>query len=118
MGATSQAYTAPIGTFAVIVTIGTCSDTSACQQILSIGINNSTANTEVKMYPNPSSGLVNLTIASNQHVMIFNATGQMIYNQELSAGDHLINLQTEPAGMYFVQVVGSTTTQRFKLMKD
>ncbi len=118
VGATSQAYTAPIGTFAVIVTIGTCSDTSACQQILSIGINNSTANTEVKMYPNPSSGLVNLTIASNQHVMIFNATGQMIYNQELSAGDHLINLQTEPAGMYFVQVVGSTTTQRFKLMKD
>ena len=118
-GQTNQSFTATAnGSYAVIVTIGNCSDTSICQPIIITGIDNAAKNIPVEIYPNPSTGIVNMELSSSQQVVIFNGIGQVIYTAILNTGKHVIDLQKEPAGLYTVQLLGNNTTQRFKLMKE
>jgi hypothetical protein len=113
-GQTAQSFTATVnGSYAVIVNNGICTDTSACQMILSTGIGVGAAQ-NISLYPNPTDGYFTLntgTIASQ--VMVTDISGKVITVLEPQNTNLTISLSNEAAGMYFVKITGlngGTTT--------
>lgn len=81
---------------------------------------------DVNVYPNPTSDntniVVNLNNASNMHVEITNALGQVINSMDINAqaGQHIINvdLSNEKAGVYFYNVTTNNGKSVGKLIKQ
>ena len=59
----------------------------------------------VSIYPNPSSGVINVTndLGSNNLIEIFNTVGQVVTEKEVS-NDTTIDLSAHGTGVYFVKV--------------
>ncbi len=73
----------------------------------------------VKVYPNPTSGEVNITgISKGNTIRVFNALGHNVMNYESRGTEEMISLDNQPSGVYFV-IVNSTSQQvaKFKLIK-
>ncbi len=106
-GETNQSYT-PVqnGDYAVIVTIGGCSDTSACQNVSGIGFDEETVRT-TSVYPNPSKGEVKISAQGSFSYDVFTATGKAI-----SVGNGIesasLNLTGQPAGVYLIRVTNAS----------
>ena len=68
------------------------------------------SNDDIFVYPNPSSGMVNITspaIQSGIAIEIFNSFGKKIYVQQQTKTNKqqtLLNLSNEPRGIYFAQI--------------
>ncbi len=61
----------------------------------------------VSVYPNPSTGLVNVTSNENGDINIYDITGKLVNNNTINAGETVtFDLS---AGMYFVNVNGNST---------
>ena len=67
-------------------------------------------NSEIKIYPNPSDGKINLTMGQfdNLNVEVYNIYGEKIYSSVNSqigtASNCQINLSSQPSGIYFLQI--------------
>ena len=62
-GATGQSYTATQnGSFAVVVTQNSCSDTSDCVNITTVGLEEFGKSDKMKVYPNPATNKVTIEI--------------------------------------------------------
>jgi hypothetical protein len=86
-----------------------CSKFSEVTNIITIdniGIDENPA-FEVKMYPNPTSGLVNLELVEGADFMqIISVNGQIVINENnLSSGINAFDLSALPKGVYMVQIV-------------
>lgn len=59
-----------------------------------------------KVYPNPSDGIFNLTLAdeSVNTVKVYNMMGQVIYEKENVFNQQIIDIQGHPKGIYFIEV--------------
>jgi PKD repeat protein len=114
-GATLQSYTATSnGNYAVIVTQGSCSDTSACVQIVAVGI--ATENLSgIALYPNPSDGRFTLVLDANANIEIFNAIGDLIYNAAFEKGKHSISLNIAD-GVYLLKATNDKASRSLKLL--
>ncbi|MCL2131250.1 MAG: choice-of-anchor J domain-containing protein [Lentimicrobiaceae bacterium] len=66
----------------------------------------------VKIYPNPSNGTVNVEVAENSTVKVMDALGKVVDTYTVNA--HSVLNFTQAAGMYFLQVEsnGKTTTHK------
>ena len=122
-GATNQSYTATAdGDYAVIVTLGECSDTSACVSIVITGIGKVAADNQFTIYPNPAKDEIQV-IGEQSTVIgidVYNMLGERVY-QSLVTGHSLsgvspmtnapitnttitINVADFPRGVYMVEV--------------
>lgn len=105
VGATSQSYT-PIsnGQYAVQVTNGQCSGTSACISIADVGIpTNSLSNLTV--FPNPTQDRV--TVLSETFItliQIMDMNGKLVDEFYPLTENPVIDLNGYPAGIYYLQV--------------
>ncbi len=114
VGATNQSFTPTVnGDYAVIVTVGSCSDTSACSNVIT-GIEN-TSIASFSLYPNPTNGSITIQTGSvtNSTIEVFNAVGQLVLSEK--ANSSVITLQLpEENGIYLVRVTanGSSSAQR------
>jgi hypothetical protein len=119
-GATQVSFTAEEnGEYAVIVSDNDCSDTSACVTIAGLGINNQTYDF-INVYPNPSSGIVNIELhdLTNVDIKVFNISGQLIYNSNgINTEIHQFNLDA-PKGIYFVEVAYQNSIKTVKLFNE
>ena len=62
----------------------------------------------IRIYPNPSNGLINVETADqNGTIQVYNAMGQIVYAEKITRTSTIINLQSQPAGMYLVKLEGS-----------
>ena len=113
-GATAQSYTAETnGNYAVIVTDGGCSDTSACVEINTVGLIEQ--DLVFTIYPNPvSSELYLETNSAYDSFKIINATGQIVKTGSTS---NKINVDSIPNGIYFIQLKTSNSVISRKFIK-
>lgn len=87
-GATSQNFTPTSnGNYAVIITDGSCSDTSACTNVTGVGIEDYEKTINVFVYPNPTQG--NLTISTSENyekaeIQLLDLQGRLVYNTTVS----------------------------------
>lgn len=59
----------------------------------------------IKVYPNPTTGNVNIEAESMSHISVFNTMGQLVYDTDIDT-DHLsINMEQFPAGSYIVRII-------------
>jgi hypothetical protein len=99
------------GSYAVIVRVGVCKDTSACVVINSIGLNQVSNNSTFYISPNPNNGTFKIELASNAEVIITDVFGRELLKKNLNGGISNISLDNESSGNYFVKVI--TANQQF-----
>jgi hypothetical protein len=120
-GATSASYTVTVnGSYSVEVTNSFgCSSTSNCVLINFVGINENKAETNVSIYPNPTKGKVNLTIATEQaNVSVYNALEKMISNYSNVQNGASIDLSNNPNGVYLIHVVTEKGTSILRVVRN
>ena len=75
---------------------------------LSVNVKNSTSVDEfgngVKIYPNPSNGLVNIETEGLQRLTVTNAMGQVVYDNEVSGEKVQIEMSQFGVGTYLIRI--------------
>jgi hypothetical protein len=103
-GATGISYTATtIGTYAVIINLNSCVDTSTCIPINTIGIDELTKAIQFNVYPNPSTG--NITVHSTDAGIftIINELGQTIQTIQLNgSNNYTATIENLSTGIYVI----------------
>ena len=120
LNATNQSYTATAnGDYAVIITNGTCLDTSACYTIYTVGFNQIGSNEELIISPNPATN--QFTIENSQlkinSIHIYNVLGSVVL-ERIANSQKAIDISTWKAGVYFVEVETEKGIVRKKLVKE
>lgn len=105
-GATNQTFSPNSnGNYAVIVTSGSCADTSNCvSYTTTAGMNNLEENT-IQIYPNPSSGLVKIKSTENIQLDLYLIDGQ--YVKTLLIQEETVHKLELLDGIYLVQITTS-----------
>lgn len=86
-----------------------------CTEDLSI---NESASATFALYPNPANQQVTVEVAlGSDEVQLFNAVGQMVFSQRLTAEQRLVIPTSEfPTGWYSVRVIGASKTATKQLL--
>lgn len=112
-GETNQSFTPEVnGDYAVIISDGTCSDTSACITINNVSISElSFGNVEV--FPNPTADFVKITLdgsAESINLNIYDVAGKLVHSElNLAPMTKLIELNFSDFdnGTYLIKINGS-----------
>ena len=123
-GETDQDFLPAVdGNYACSVTIGQCSDTSACVFVESsngAGLKDQ-PDTDIKVYPNPVSGQLVITNASTSFmsVRIFNTSGsELFFGQNQNTGKMEIDMSDFAKGMYYIKISTETGEYIRKVVKE
>lgn len=119
-GATDQTYIAEEdGYYAVIIEKEGCKDTTECQSILGVGINESNS-AAFKLYPNPSNGQFKISFttltSTNAELIITNNLGTVVYQSTLETTTSEIDLSHLSKGNYILQLTLNDTILKKKLI--
>lgn len=111
-GATDQSYTpTETGDYAVIITIGECSDTSDCQNVVieddpGSGVDENAFGASIAIYPNPSNGtfVINGDKLIGAQIQIYNSIGAIIFETTATSNTHLVTLTHQANGIYVLRL--------------
>jgi hypothetical protein len=108
-GETNQAFIPSSSSeYAVIVTKDGCTDTSDCVAFNKIGIENLEVLQDLVVFPNPTSGMVSLSLKSQekiQSVEILNVDGSVVSAFEALNENEVSVNPSLASGLYFVRVI-------------
>ncbi len=100
--ATNPSFTATQnGSYAVMTTLNGCSITSSCNTIENLnpeGGNDTISS--FKIYPNPSDGMINITIATVNKVILYNYYGRKVFETSETTFD----ISRLKSGVYFMEI--------------
>jgi subtilisin-like proprotein convertase family protein len=114
---TNQVFVAETtGNYAVMITIGECTETSECLFVTPVGINGEVAFSKLQMYPNPTSGIVIFELDENALVTVIDATGRTVRSFNLQSGRQEIDLAGISEGLYYVSAVVNNQVYTEKLI--
>ena len=104
VGETNQTLTVTAnGSYAVVVSNGTCSDTSACAVIDYIGIKE-LAETAVQLMPNPTRDNVTITMSvASAMLEVRDAQGKLMVVKVITSGEQ-VDLSQAEVGVYFFTI--------------
>lgn len=119
-GQTKSYYTPTIlGSYASIVTINECIDTSNCIFVDVIGLENQNKDSKYSIYPNPFDS--KMTIKSNNNekfdLIIYNSQGIILKTFKDISNDNTIDLDLIK-GTYLLEVISPNELQRIKIHKN
>tara|TARA_R110001592_G_scaffold230364_1_gene487193 strand:+ start:5005 stop:7788 length:2784 start_codon:yes stop_codon:yes gene_type:complete len=119
---TNQSFTATVnGNYAVVVTVGSCSDTSICENITGVGIKEVTTNV-VSIYPNPTSGLFTVRLANTKEAVSYTITtleGRLVEQaNNVTTNNIEVDLTNESKGVYFLIIQENNTNTTYKIIKQ
>ena len=114
LGETNQSFTATSnGSYAVEVTQNGCVDTSACEQVNNVGINE--INSSITLHPNPTNGIVELQgINGSFKVDVYDYAGKYLQSTSRST----IDLSDFTSGIYLLKVAYGDRVEEVKVIKD
>ena len=120
-GETSQSFTATVtGNYAVEITVGNCVDTSACENVTVVGIDE-LSKTAVTIYPNPTNGIITVDFSSTVSLVdytLMSIDGKTVAQGKFSGIKLMLNLENEPKGIYFLKVENETINYVQKVFKN
>ncbi|MNJ83400.1 hypothetical protein D3C87_08180 [compost metagenome] len=104
-GATNSFYEATQnGTYAVIVTIGSCSRLSNCISITTVGMEEWSQIENLSLFPNPTSGTLTIQSSGSQDLKVINLVGSVVRTISVTAGESKqVDLSSLGAGSYYLQ---------------
>ena len=100
--------------------VGTMLD-CVCQPIGKSSKPINTALNEIKVYPNPTSGMLNVSLPKafpESELSIFNISGQLVYNERILDNNDLrqINMTAYLPGIYFIRLTNSEYIKTIKFI--
>ncbi len=120
-GATAQNYIATAnGDYAVEITSNGCVDTSSCETIVTIGVEEGNLFGGVSVYPNPVDGPVQIELGGLHDVSIrvYDVSGKLYYAaDQVNTFVHQFQLQS-PSGVYILELVCRGEFWHQKLVKE
>lgn len=119
-GATNASYIATeSGSYAVIVTVANCSDTSTCVSLTPVGLSAKNNVQSITINPNPSTGIFVINANITTQVIITDALGRVIMTNTINASKQTIDLSNEANGIYFVKTITNQgqSVQRLAISK-
>jgi len=114
------------GLYAVEIKLNGCIDTSICVPITGVGIGENTAYEELKIMPNPVSGIlfIDFTKSGNRinQLRVMSSIGELIFsrnisNQERSARRIEIDLKNFANGVYYLTIRGELGQRTERIIK-
>ena len=106
-GENGQSYTATtLGSYAVIVSNGNCSDTSACMNVLNVGINEIGSVYSLKVYPSPADDLLNISVndISINSIQLVDLNGKVLLQQNIASPAAKISVENLVSGVYLINI--------------
>lgn len=102
------------------VDVNGCSNTYTISQLVDLctGIVEAVVFEKLKIYPNPTDGLFSIDLPNISEVSMTNVLGENILNEKFVLGKQVINIQNQPAGIYYVKVISNKNQQTVKLIKE
>lgn len=66
---------------------------------------------QIQIYPNPNSGLFTIKLGnlSSGTIKIFNSNGNLIFTEPIIGEEIKVNIQNQPAGIYFIKIQSNKT---------
>ena len=113
-GATSQNFSPVVnGNYAVIITQGSCVDTSSCHSFLNVGMSINSINEKILIYPNPAQQYINIQFnkQATHKIRIRNIYGLLLYEVENSDLILHINTQSYISGVYVIEITDNKGVQ-------
>ena len=106
------------GDYAVVVTVRNCSETSACVNISTLGIEEQMSNINLSIYPNP---VINkLTIENKEleinSISILNTSGKVV--KTITENNNMIDVSNLTNGMYLLQISTDNGLVSTKFIKE
>ena len=83
---------------------GGCSGEATAQICVGIDAQPSTLDSQLKVYPNPTQGIVNIVCPEARQISLTNAMGQVVYQIPVSTNSAQFSIQNFPDGVYFLKV--------------
>jgi hypothetical protein len=117
-GETNQSYIALTnGSYAVVINNGICTDTSACVNITTTGIDNKVSANQLNVYPNPNNGAFTMHSTMAGNYSITNELGQTIKSIQLNAANNYsINIENLQNGIYFIIGINNNKVTKQKIV--
>ena len=120
-GETNQSFTATVnGDYAVIITNNGCTDTSACVNINTVGINDLQHSELISIYPNPASNAINVKLfntEANDDIILYNSVGQIVATQKIITLNTMINTEKLTNGIYLLSIPQRNIIKRIIINK-
>ncbi len=88
-----------------VVTLGSCTGIKEYLPMLPLSV-----------YPNPSTGIYNVTSVVKAEIEIYNSLGSKVYNGKIEQGRNTLNLTEQPSGIYYLRIKDSRSN--FKIIKN
>ena len=77
---------------------------------------------EIKIYPNPTKGILNIKITgldkAKGFISIYNIVGKLIEKTELSGNNQIFDLSAQPNGIYIMQIRIEDKISSWKIIKE
>ncbi|MEO8147430.1 MAG: LamG-like jellyroll fold domain-containing protein [Bacteroidia bacterium] len=120
-GATAQNYVVTTGgSYAVIVQLNGCIDTSSCHTVTFAGINENEFSTAVHVYPNPLDKqlTVNFEKQLDVTIVITDVTGKQMLNENVkNVKTYHADVSSWTAGVYLMKINSGSRQAVFNLLK-
>jgi hypothetical protein len=122
-GATSQSFT-PVtpGSYAVVLMLSSCTDTSACVPVVPSGIGEVSKASGLRIVPNPVANAVEVSTGSvwkEATVRIRDAFGNTLLEEHRVSGRaRTLDLFSHPPGLYFIEIQDGNMMWSGKLLKQ
>jgi hypothetical protein len=116
-GETGQSFTATFtGNYAVIITDSGCTDTSACTNVIVVGVD-AAQNSGIRLWPQPAGdGQLWVEAPGFDQMMVLDLQGRQLVSYPLLAGVNKIALPELAKGAYLVRLQSRNGTQVRKLL--
>ena len=73
---------------------------------------------ELNIYPNPTSSTIQILNEAGSKAYLYNAKGDLILSDLIKDGSHQMNLNTAPAGIYYLKIQNSEHVKLKKIIKN
>jgi hypothetical protein len=107
------------GDYAVVLTVGNCSDTSACVNITGVGFTPIEVESVV-LSPNPTTAWTYLTqnnVVQIIQIQVIDVMGKVIFELETNEKQTPLDLRTLSAGLYFIKIRYDNKEEIVKVVK-
>lgn len=102
--ALSASYTVTTtGNYAVVVTNNSCTDTSACENVVIVGID-VVKNQNIQVYPNPATSEINFILKQKSELKIIDALGRLVFIDTFDVGAQKIIIADFENGIYYISI--------------
>lgn len=109
------------GSYAVILTFGSCADTSNCYSISPVGFVENNFEQNIAVFPNPTDGFLSIDMGEAYHsldVTMSSNDGKVIFKKNYKERRFIELKIEEPAGIYFFVVSSGGKKAVIKVIKE